>query len=351
MLNPLEEKILSYLIEHKDDGEYTGIVFPDEQLADVCVAVKGLEKKGYVKSACTLISASARLTPDGRYYFETRGKQKSNVTEKFYHLLVVTEKNEKIVKTDVVDISDVIELVVIPYLREEEFYVDGFVLNKKIIKRIKIGVTEKSAQEIANYKNETMPKNVWMIVSASDIVEYSDFTTDITEKIISKAKCLIAERDREFAEENKMDNTRVFLVHGRDNELKQEVARFIEHLHIMPIILHEQASKGMTIIEKIEEYSNVGFGVVLYTPCDVGYEKGCEDNKMGRARQNVVFEHGYLIGKLGRKRVCALIKNNVERPNDISGVVYIPYEGSWKIDLAKEMRAAGYKIDMNDVID
>ena len=72
---------------------------------------------------------------------------------------------------------------------------------------------------------------------------------------------------------------------------------------------------------------------------------------MGRARQNVVFEHGYLIGKLGRKRVCALIKNNVERPNDISGVVYIPYEGSWKIDLAKEMRAAGYKIDMNDVID
>ena len=192
MLNPLEEKILSYLIEHKDDGEYTGIVFPDEKLADVCVAVKDL-KKDDDKVCLYLISASARLTPDGRYYFETRGKQKSNVTEKFYHLLVVTEKNEKIVKTDVVDISDVIELVVIPYLREEEFYVDGFVLNKKIIKRIKIGVTEKSAQEIANYKNETMPKNVWMIVSASDIVEYSDFTTDITEKIISKAKCLIAE--------------------------------------------------------------------------------------------------------------------------------------------------------------
>lgn len=351
MLNHLEEKILSYLIEHKDDGEYTGIVFPDEKLADVCVAVKELEKKGYVKSACTLISASARLTPDGRYYFETSRGQKSNITKKFYHILVVTVKDKKIVKTDIVDISDVIEQVVIPYLQEEEFYIDGFILIKKNIKRLKIGVTEKSAQEIANYKNEMMPRNIFMIVTASDVVEYGDSTTDITAKTITKAKCLIAERDKKIAEENKMDNTKVFLVHGRDNELKQEVARFIEHLHITPIILHEQASMGMTIIEKIEEYSNVGFGVVLYTPCDVGYEKGCEDNKMGRARQNVVFEHGYLIGKLGRKRVCALIKNNVEKPNDISGVVYIPYESSWKIDLAKEMRAAGYKIDMNDVID
>ena len=88
---------------------------------------------------------------------------------------------------------------------------------------------------------------------------------------------------------------------------------------------------------------------MLYTPCDVGYEKDNEQNKCGRARQNVVFEHGYLIGKLGRKRVCALVKNEVEKPNDISGVVYVSYDanGGWKIDIAKEMQQAGYTIDLN----
>lgn len=350
MLNPLEEKILSYLIEHKDEGEFIGVSFPDEKFSDVHDAIKGLAAKGYVKPALTLISASARLTPDGKYYFEIKNKQRMNAMGRYYQLLIATDK-EKIVKADVLDISEIIETIVIPYLQEKEFYVDGYVLSKKLVKRIKIGVTEKPAQKIADYKNQTMPAGIIMVITTRDIIENSEYTTDITAKVMSNAKDIIKERNMKTIESNKMDNTKIFIVHGRDNELKQEVARFIEHLHITPIILHEQASKGMTIIEKIEEYSNVGFGVVLYTPCDVGYKKGCEDDKKGRARQNVVFEHGYLIGKLGRKRVCALIKQDVEKPNDISGVVYIPYEGAWKIDLAKEMKAAGYKIDMNDVID
>ena len=59
---------------------------------------------------------------------------------------------------------------------------------------------------------------------------------------------------------------KVFIVHGRDNEVKQEVSRFIESLGLEAIILHEQASVGMTIIEKIEHYSNdADFALVLYT--------------------------------------------------------------------------------------
>ena len=70
-----------------------------------------------------------------------------------------------------------------------------------------------------------------------------------------------------------------------------------------------------------------------------------------RARQNVVFEHGFLIGKLGRSNVCSLVKGEVEVPNDISGVVYVSMDASnWQIDLAKEMRESGYEIDMNKVI-
>lgn len=141
---------------------------------------------------------------------------------------------------------------------------------------------------------------------------------------------------------------KVFIVHGRDNEAKQEVARFIESIGLQVIILHEQASAGMTIIEKIESYSgDADFALVLYTPCDLG--RGVHEAKVparSRARQNVVFEHGYLMAKLGRKNVCALVKGEIETPNDISGVVYVGFDvqGSWKTEVAKELRACGYEI-------
>lgn len=147
-----------------------------------------------------------------------------------------------------------------------------------------------------------------------------------------------------------MDMTKVFIVHGHDNAAKQEVARLVERLGLEAIILHEQVNRGKTIIEKIEEYSNVGFAIVLYTPCDEGKVKGTTDLK-DRARQNVVFEHGYLIGKLGRERVSALVRGDIEKPNDLSGVVYIDmdYAGGWKFSLAREMKSVGYEIDMNKI--
>lgn len=147
-----------------------------------------------------------------------------------------------------------------------------------------------------------------------------------------------------------LDTSKVFIVHGHDNEAKYTTARFVEKLGLEAIILHEQASKGKTIIEKIEEHSNVGFAIVLYTSCDVGKSKDEQELKP-RARQNVVFEHGYLIGKIGRENVCALVKGDVEKPNDISGVVYVDMDshGAWKIALAREMKSSGYDIDMNKI--
>ena len=141
------------------------------------------------------------------------------------------------------------------------------------------------------------------------------------------------------------NSSQVFIVHGHDDLAKLEMADFIEGLGLEPIILHMQASSGRTIIEKIEHYSNVGFGIVLYTPCDVGSKVGALNGSY-RARQNVVFEHGYLIGKLGRPRVAAVVKDTVETPNDISGVVYVALDvqGHWKEVLKKEMRSVGYQV-------
>ena len=145
---------------------------------------------------------------------------------------------------------------------------------------------------------------------------------------------------------------KVFVIHGRDDGAKETVARFLTSLGLEPVILHEQANLGRTIIEKFESHTQVGFAVALLTPDDVGSLKDEEHNSRPRARQNVIFEFGYFIGKLDRKRVCALVKGDVEKPSDYDGVLYIPLDNSdgWKLQLVKELKSAGLEVDANKAI-
>lgn len=232
-------------------------------------------------------------------------------------------------------------------------------------------------QYIADEKNESLEREIYLEITGryDSIIKdfgnglYSYFSQhhfydpDISisavrhnlklllQKMISyqSAHYSVLEPDMEVGKAKAM-NKKVFIVHGHDTAAKLEVARTLEKAGFEAIILHEQANAGNTIIEKIEIHTDVAFAIVLYTPCDIG--RATEANKSEqkhRARQNVVFEHGYLIGKLGRKCVSALVKGNVETPGDISGVVYISMDdaGAWKMALAKEMENAGLSVDRN----
>jgi predicted nucleotide-binding protein len=144
-------------------------------------------------------------------------------------------------------------------------------------------------------------------------------------------------------------NKDVFIIHGRDNGTKETVARFIEKLGLNPIILHEQANEGRTIIEKFEKHTDVAYAIALLTPDDVGNIKSEQNTLKPRARQNVIFEFGFFFGKLGRKRVCCINKGDVEFPSDYSGVLYIdfdPNEG-WQGKLIKELKASELDVDTN----
>lgn len=142
---------------------------------------------------------------------------------------------------------------------------------------------------------------------------------------------------------------KVFIVHGHEHGVKEEVARFIEKLGLEPIILHEQPNKGRTIIEKFEDYADVHFAIVLLMGDDFGKAKdGSKDLRL-RVRQNVILELGYFLGKLGRDKVCAVYENGVEIPSDYSGVLFVPLDksGKWKFDVVKELKAAGFDVDVN----
>lgn len=148
--------------------------------------------------------------------------------------------------------------------------------------------------------------------------------------------------------------SKVFIVHGRDEAAKESVARVLEHLGLDVVILHERPHKGRTIIEKLLEESDVGIGyaVVLLTPDDVGKLASKRGKASPRARQNVIFELGLFLAKLGRQRVHALYKEGVEIPTDYLGVLYTPLDdnGAWRMKLARELQAVGFDIDLNKLI-
>lgn len=150
-------------------------------------------------------------------------------------------------------------------------------------------------------------------------------------------------------------SNKVFIVHGHNEEMKQAIARFLEKLDLEPIILHEQPNKGRTIIEKFTDYSDVSFAIILLSADDFAYRKNQTiDDGMLRARQNVILELGFFLGKIGRHKVSVLYENvkNFEIPSDYQGVLYTPYDnnGSWRFEIAKELKTVGFNIDINKLI-
>lgn len=141
----------------------------------------------------------------------------------------------------------------------------------------------------------------------------------------------------------------VFVVHGHDTELLLKVKEFLCKLDLNPVVLREQPNQGKTIIEKFESYADVGYAIALLTSDDKVIADDEKRSVEYRARQNVILELGYFMGKLGRSRVAVLCDKNVARPGDIDGMVYTITEsdGDWQLGLAKELKASGLNIDMN----
>jgi len=134
--------------------------------------------------------------------------------------------------------------------------------------------------------------------------------------------------------------------------LKSDLEVFLHEIGLEPIVLHRQPDEGLTVIEKFERHADAGFAIILITPDDVGYKKTepeKEESKRKieyRARQNVIFEFGYFVGKLGRPHVCCVYKKGVTLPSDLSGLLYKEVNESTEeigYSLIKELKNAGLK--------
>jgi predicted nucleotide-binding protein len=144
----------------------------------------------------------------------------------------------------------------------------------------------------------------------------------------------------------KVKGNTVFIIHGHDDGLKTDVQLLLTRAGVNNLVLHEQPDKGRTIIDKLVEESNhSNYAIALLSPDDK-----LEDGST-RARQNVILEIGYFIGKLGKERVRILKKGEIEIPSDLHGILYENYDklGAWKMKICKELIAVGIFVDIESV--
>ncbi len=265
----------------------------------------------------------------------------------FYHVIVKFDRNgQTLTKVDYnLTKDEIIKKYVTAYNEKKSFRMDGYVINFDSIERFKITTTEHDPKMLANYESEQNGRaGILVPVGVPYIIQSDKYSNDVTDEFLGEPK--------EFIDNQKKLNQskNVFIVHGHDEAKRNAVSLLLTQQGLNPIVLCEQPSGGNTIIEKIDEYaSDVCYGIVIYTQCDIGYDKVKGDTtSKPRARQNVIFEHGYLIGKYGRGKVCALVDGDIEIPGDLGGIVYIPFDnsGKWKYDLGKEMHNAGIEFDL-----
>lgn len=232
--------------------------------------------------------------------------------------------------------------------------------NTELLKRIF------STDELAEEYSQWFGISVIVMRESSLGEKIADLYKDIDQKIhridsiierlelipLTKAAAAGAPQESKSAQ-SPAKTKKVFVVHGHDEIAKTNLEVFLHEIGLEPVALHRQADEGLTIIEKFEKHSDVGYAFILLTPDEISYVKADEskdDNKRQkeyRARLNVIFEFGYFVGKLGRSRVCCLYTGDVSLPSDVSGMIYKKFTNSIEevaYSIIKDLKASGYAI-------
>jgi predicted nucleotide-binding protein len=146
----------------------------------------------------------------------------------------------------------------------------------------------------------------------------------------------------------------ILFLHGRDETARQTVSRYFEAIGVAPLVLREAtvgdaASAGEELARLAAQAK---FAVVLLTPDEVGYPAGQPGEKRSRPAQTLVLELGYIAAKLGTDKVLVLTQGNLDIPTNVLGIniVVIDNHEGWKMRLARELRSAGFQIDLNGAL-
>ncbi|RWZ59857.1 hypothetical protein EQV77_00745 [Halobacillus fulvus] len=249
------------------------------------------------------------------------------------------------------------ERFVKPFKYGDPIIVNGRTIPEASIERFQVSTTE-SEQEFESHmkmiKERDRASGIKRLGGPPYEWRAAQNAKDITDEIINFVPGTISKNEapkQTFKNSASQEvKNKAFIVHGHDEKLKNELEIFLHRSNIEPIVLHREVDQGLTVLEKFEQHSDVDFAFVLLTPDDIGMlsselqKPDVERDYDYRARQNVIFELGYFIGRLSRQKVCALYKPGVELPSDINGLIYKKVEHSVEeigYPLLREMKQAG----------
>lgn len=264
------------------------------------------------------------------------------------------------IKSDIEDLNYLKAKFAEPYQIGSSILIDGRTIPVEHIERLRFFSSDEpsnvlEAREKSLRKAEEQASNIVAIGFYFNDLESAILKEkNITDELVIYAKGTKSSTLDVNCQKDTNPPTKVFIVHGHDDSLVNEVKSFLLSQSIDPVVLREQHDAGITIIEKLERYtkdSSIGFGIVLYTPDDEGKVVGTE-NYQFRARQNVVFEHGLLIGLYGREKVVSLVKkqSDIEMPGDVNGVIYTDHGfGDWRLSVAHMLDKANYNINYRKI--
>lgn len=123
-----------------------------------------------------------------------------------------------------------------------------------------------------------------------------------------------------LAEEFKYEKNDIFVIYGRNLQIRDSIYKFLGKLGLHPVSFEEakqKTGKGAPYILEIlnQAISNEIPIISLLTPDDIGYlnpyfhkntDKENEKQPMGQSRQNVIFETGMAFAKNPRWNKCLL---------------------------------------------
>ena len=277
----------------------------------------------------------------------------------YYHVLVETneKKGSKYavhIFKDIEDANTLIDDICKPFIEGKEFIIDGYFLTKKDVRRFLIRSSQEKLETYVKYEYQALPPNIIMTITDKNVISNNKYTKDITKEIMERSmEKLNKDAENKVGMTDEDLSKRVFIVHGHNELMRSKVELLVKNLGYDPVVLSKQPNTGESIIEKIErEAKDIAYAIVIYSSCDLGNEKDkAKEGLNPRARQNVVFEHGYMCARLTRSKVCALVEEGVEIPGDLAGIVYEEYDdkNAWQIKIAQDMKAAGLNIDLNSL--
>ncbi|PVX23638.1 MAG: hypothetical protein CW716_11665 [Candidatus Bathyarchaeum sp.] len=242
-----------------------------------------------------------------------------------------------------------------PYTEGKPFWFTGRLLNPAKVQKVLIFWSYDSAEKLV------LPNQEPLIVAkdkkaAADAIENSKVKGAYlcTEKYLPQTRKTAAPSGKVVPVSARR---RVLVACGSDDEMKTALTEALAKLWLVPVVLCEEPGYGRKIVTRIADYADVEFAVVLLSPDDYVYAKGEEPTKRKlKPPQDVVFELGFLLGKLGKERVLVLFreseKGEFEVNTDFEGVTAAPFDNrdSWKLALIRQLAACGYTVESDRIL-